>query len=154
MGDEAERSIHDALCVLSQTVQRDTKVCCGGGAAEMAMAKSVSELAATVAGKESYAIEAFALALRSIPTILADNAGYDSAELVSQLRALHTKGENYMGLNMTTGAVGNMKELNITESYKSKYSSLVSAHEAAEMILRVDDIVKCRPRQRTDPHMH
>lgn len=151
---EAERSIHDALCVLTQTVQRNSKVVCGGGASEMVMAKKVSELAASVPGKESFAIEAFARALRTIPIILADNAGYDSAELVSQLRALHTKGKSTMGLNMNDGVVGDMKELRVCESFKSKYQSLVSAHEAAEMILRVDDIVKCRPRQRTDPHMH
>merc|ERR1719245_2920688 len=102
---EAERSIHDALCVLTQTVQRNTKVVCGGGASEM----------------------------------------------VSQLRALHTKGKSDMGLNMNEGIVGDMKKLRVCESFKSKYQSLVSAHEAAEMILRVDDIVRAQPRQRVDP---
>merc|ERR1719204_2607893 len=101
--EEAERSIHDALCVLSQTVQRDTKIVRGGGASEMAMAKAVDELARNSSGKEAYAIEGFARALRAIPTILSDNAGFDSMEIVSQLRALHTKGKTTMGVNMKTG---------------------------------------------------
>merc|ERR1712150_203797 len=101
-------------------------------------------------GKESYAVEAFGRALRTIPTILAENAGFDSAELVSQLRSLHTDKQTDMGIDMSTGEVGDMKKLKVTESFKSKYSSLVSAHEAAEMILRVDDIVKSAPRQRQE----
>lgn len=146
--EEAERSIHDALCVLSQTVQRDTKIVRGGGASEMAMAKAVDELAQTLAGKEAFAVEAFARALRQIPIILADNAGFDSAEIVSQLRSLHTKGKDTMGIDMAKGIVSCMKDMKVTESFKSKLQSLTSAHEAAEMILRVDDIVKSAPRTR------
>merc|ERR1719336_2805140 len=146
--EEAERSIHDALCVLSQTAQRDTKIVCGGGASEMVMAKAVDELARNSSGKEAFESEGFSKALRAIPTILADNAGFDSMEIVSQLRALHTEGKSTMGVDMNQGCVGDMKTMNVVESFKSKYQSLTSAHEAAEMILRVDDIVTCQPRQR------
>merc|ERR1739848_678915 len=114
----------------------------------MVMAKAVDELARESKGKEAFAIEAFAKALRAIPTILSDNAGYDSMEIVSQLRGLHTDGKSTMGIDMAKGTVGDMKALNVVESYKSKYQSLTSAHEAAEMILRVDDIVQSQPRQR------
>ncbi|KAH8519281.1 hypothetical protein H0E87_000896 [Populus deltoides] len=88
--DEAERSLHDALCVLSQTVN-DSRVLLGGGWPEMVMAKDVDELARITPGKKSHAIEAFSKALIAIPTIIADNAGLDSAELVAQLRAEHHK---------------------------------------------------------------
>ena len=64
----------------------------------MLMANAVQELAANTPGKESLAIESFAIALRQLPISIADNAGYDSSELVSQLRALHSKGQNTMGL--------------------------------------------------------
>ena len=90
MLDEAERSLHDALCVLSQTVN-DSRVLLGGGWPEMVMAKEVDELARKTPGKKSLAIEAFSRALLAIPTIIADNAGLDSAELISQLRAEHHK---------------------------------------------------------------
>jgi len=145
--DEAERSLHDALCILAQT-KKNTRVVMGGGASEMLMANAIDNLVKETPGKEAVAIEAFGRALRQIPTIIADNAGYDSSELVSQLRAAHYKGEQDMGLDMEKGCIGNMKDLRIYESYKSKMQSMVSAHEAAEMILRVDEIIKCAPRQR------
>ncbi|XP_064627390.1 T-complex protein 1 subunit beta-like [Lineus longissimus] len=145
--DEAERSLHDALCVLQQTV-KETRTVFGGGCSEMLMANAVSALAAKTAGKEAVAMEAFARALRTLPTIIADNAGYDSADLVAQLRAVHTAGEKTMGLNMNDGTVDDMEKMGIRESFQVKRQVLLSAAEAAEMILRVDDIIKAAPRQR------
>jgi T-complex protein 1 subunit beta len=143
--DEAERSLHDALCVLSQTVQ-EPRTTLGGGCAEMLMAKAVDSVAMNTAGKKAVASEAFARALRQLPTILADNAGYDSSDLVAQLRASHASGHNTAGLDMYNGKVADMVDLGITESYKLKRQVLLSAAEAAEMILRVDDIIRCAPR--------
>lgn len=84
----------------------------------------------------------------ALPTAIADNAGYDSAQLVSELRAAHAQGKLTSGLDMENGKVGDMKALGITESYAVKRQVLMSASEAAEMILRVDDIIKCAPRRR------
>jgi T-complex protein 1 subunit beta len=148
--DEAERSLHDALCVLAQMI-KNTRTVLGGGASEMLMACAVDRLVAKTVGKEAHAVEAFARALRQMPTIIADNAGYDSAELVATLRAQHSDGKSTMGLDMDKGEVGDMKVLKITESLKSKQQVLISAHEAAEMILRVDEIIKCAPRERKGP---
>jgi T-complex protein 1 subunit beta len=145
--DEAERSLHDAICVLIAAV-KDHKTIYGGGNAEVRMSLAVDELAKKVEGKKSLAVEAFARALKQLPTIIADNAGYDSAEIVQNLRSTIANGETEAGLNMHTGKVGNMKELGITECLRVKEQALVSATEAAEMILRVDDIVKCAPRKR------
>merc|ERR1712018_337170 len=103
--DEAERSLHDALCVLQQTVE-ETRIVYGGGCAEICMANAVNKLALETPGKEAMAIESYAKALRQIPTIIADNAGYDSAELVSQLRAAHSAGNSTFGLDMTRGTIG------------------------------------------------
>jgi T-complex protein 1 subunit beta len=96
--EEAERSLHDALCVLTQTV-KETRIVYGGGCSEMLMANAVSNLAQVTAGKESIAMEAFARALRKLPTYIADNGGYDSSELISELRAAHAKGQSTMGLS-------------------------------------------------------
>ena len=95
--DEAERSLHDALCVLSQTV-KEPRTVLGGGCAEMIMAKAADDLAVKTAGKTANAVEAFSRALRMMPTILADNAGYDSGDLVARLRAKHYDGKNTFGL--------------------------------------------------------
>ncbi len=97
----------------------------------MLMAKAVDELATITSGKKAMAIEAFARALRMIPTIIADNAGYDSSELVAQLRAQHYSGNVTAGLDMKQGAIGDVEKLGIVESYKSKLQILLSASEAA-----------------------
>merc|ERR1711953_1063449 len=145
--DEAERSLHDALAVLFQTVT-ETRVVYGGGSMEMAMAKAVLAKMADVEGKESLAMEQFAKALQQIPAILADNGGFDSADLLGALRAAHTRGEHTKGLDFMKGGIADMAELGIMESYGSKSSQLCSAAEAAEMIIRVDDIIRNAPRQR------
>ena len=101
MVEEAERSLHDALSVLSQTV-KETRVTLGGGCAEMLMAVAVDEAARTVTGKKALAVESFARALRQIPIILSDNGGYDSGELVSRLRAAHYEGKKSAGLSKSS----------------------------------------------------
>jgi len=151
--DEAERSLHDALCVVSQTV-KETRTVLGAGCSEMLMAEAVDELAASTSGKEAMAIEAFARALRQIPNIIADNAGLESTELISQLKAAHHKGDKTAGLDIEHGSIGDASKLNITESFAVKSKILLSASEAAEMILRVDEIVRSAPRPReSDPRM-
>ncbi|XP_037435706.1 T-complex protein 1 subunit beta-like [Triticum dicoccoides] len=147
--DEAERSLHDALCVLSQTVN-DTRVIFGGGWPEMVMSKEVDELARRTPGKKSHAIDAFSRALQAIPTIIADNAGLDSAELISQLRAEHQKENSTVGIDVISGGLGDMQKRGICEAFKVKQAIVLSATEAAEMILRVDEIISCAPRRRED----
>jgi T-complex protein 1 subunit beta len=155
--DEAERSLHDALCVLVQTV-KNSRVIYGGGNTEMQMSIACDNLAKTIKGKQALAIEAYARALRQIPTILSDNGGYDSAELIQALRVDIVNGNKNAGigtklilknltfLDMNKGEVGDMKKLGVTECLRAKEQALMSASEAAEMILRVDDIIKCAPR--------
>lgn len=150
---EADRSIHDALCVLTSTV-KEPRTVFGGGCSEMIMAQAVMELAAKTPGKEAHAMESFANALRQLPSIIAENGGYDSAELVSELKALHATGKQTMGLDMYQGKVGDMCELGITESYQVKRQVLIQATEAAEMIIRVDDILKAAPRKREQDRSH
>lgn len=95
--------------MLSQTVN-DSRVLLGGGWPEMVMAKEVDELAKKTPGKKSLAIEAFSRALLAIPTIIADNAGLDSAELISQLRAEHHKEKCNAGIDVISGSVSTKSE--------------------------------------------
>ena len=159
--DEAERSLHDALCVLSQTI-RNPQTVLGGGCSEMLMAAAVDaaannpNLSSHDCGKFSLAMEAFARALRELPVILANNGGYDGCDLVAQLKRAYQNDNGIctLGLNMTNGTLGCMEALGITESLKLKRQVLISASEAAEMILRVDHIVRSAPRKRQDDHCH
>jgi len=145
--DEADRSLHDALAVVYQTVD-ETRVVQGGGAMEMAMSNAVLEETKLIEGKEALAMEHFAKALQQLPAIMADNGGYDSADLVGALRAAHAQGKHTYGIEFVNGSVADMAGLGIMESYRSKMSQLCAAAEAAEMIIRVDDIIKNAPRQR------
>jgi len=112
------------------------------------MANKVDEEAKRTKGKRALAVESFAHALRQLPTILADNAGYDSSELVAQLRAAHYEGQSDMGLDMFNNKIASMRSHGVFESYKLKRQVVLSASEAAEMILRVDDILRASPRKR------
>jgi len=144
---EAERSLHDALAVLSQ-MAAETRIVYGGGCSEALMAHAIDLEVPATEGKKQLAMEAFAKALRALPATIAENGGYDAAEIVSNLRAAHARGDKRAGIDMNRGTVGNMVELGICESFKLKEHVLMAAAEAAEMILRVDDIIKCAPRQR------
>lgn len=150
--DEAERSLHDALSVLSQTT-KETRTVLGGGCAEMIMSKAVDTAAQNVDGKKALAVEAFARALRQLPTILADNAGFDSSELVSKLRSSIYNGMSTSGLDLDNGCIADMRELGIIESYKLKRAVVSSASEASQVLLRVDNIIRAKPRTADRQHM-
>ncbi|OAO13541.1 T-complex protein 1, beta subunit [Blastocystis sp. ATCC 50177/Nand II] len=145
--EEAERSLHDALAVLQQTLRHPERTL-GGGCAEMVMAEAVEALVPEVRGKRALAVSAFARALRQMPTIIANNAGLDGVELVAELRAAHHAGKKSAGLDIEKNGVGDMEALGIYESLQLKRQVLLSASEAAEMIVRVDEVVQCAPRER------
>jgi len=154
--DEAERSMHDALCVLVKTVQ-NKRVLYGGGNSEMQMALAVEDLlnSKQVRGKQAIAVKAFADALKRIPHIIADNGGYDSSELVQNLHFEIGKNDfKEAGINMADGTIGNMQVMGIRECLRCKDQALISACEAAEMILRCDKIVTCAPRERKKMGLH
>lgn len=145
--DEAERSLHDVICVLISAVKNHLVVY-GGGNSEIRMSLAVEELAKGTKGKQALAIQSYAQALKQLPTIIADNAGYDSAELVQNLRSEIFNGSITHGMNMFKGVTADMKELGVTECLRVKEQALLSASEAAELILRVDEIIRCAPRRR------
>jgi len=116
----------------------------------MVMAKAVDSAAQKVGGKRRIAVDSFATALRQLPTILADNAGLDSSALVSELRSEVYRGMTSSGLDLLTpgGGIADMRELGVIESYKLKRAVVSSASEAAELLLRVDNIIRSAPRKR------
>lgn len=146
--DEAERSMHDALCVVSQ-MANETRTVLGAGCSEFLMAHAVEQAARSTPGKKALAMQAFANALRAIPATIADNCGLDSNDLVTRLTAEHFNGKDTMGLDVVSGDIGDIAVLRITESFKVKSSVLTYASEAAEMILRADTVLRAVPRQRT-----
>ena len=137
--DEIERAVEDAIGVVAATVE-DGKVVAGGGAAEISIAKGLKEYAETISGREQLAVSAFAEALEVVPKTLAENAGQDSIDALVDLRAAHEK-SLYMGLDVFKGEVTDMYRAGVIEPHRVKKQAIQSAAEAAEMILRIDDVI-------------
>jgi len=142
--DEAERSLHDALCVVRDAIE-DAKIVAGGGAAEEETAKQLREYAVRIGGREQLAIEAYADAMESVPLALAENAGLDPIDIMVALRAAHENPENrWSGVDVYSGEIRNMRTLNVIEPLRVKVQVVKSATEAASMILRIDDVVSSK----------
>lgn len=141
--DEAERSLHDALCVVRSLVKRKA-ILPGGSAPETEIAVKLNEYSNTVQGFKSYCIKAFAEALEVIPYTLAENAGLNPINMVTELRTKHINGETACGINVKKGAITNMFEENVIQPSLVTLSALKLATEVVRMILKIDDIVICR----------
>ena len=140
MTAEAERSIHDALSVVKDLLE-EPKIVAGGSAPEMEMSSVLKKYAQTLPGREQLAVQIFAEALEAIAVTLAENAGLDPVDIISQLRAEHEKGKTWAGINVFEGKVEDMIKLNVYEPLAVKKQIIKSANEAASMILKIDDVI-------------
>jgi thermosome len=138
--DEAERSLHDALSVVRDVV-REPKIVAGGGAPEVEVARRLRRYAEGISGRERLAVSAFAEALEVIPTTLAENAGMDPIDAISEMQSRHEKGEMWVGINSMDGKVSDMAELDVYEPMQVKAQALKSATEASTMLLKIDDVI-------------
>ncbi len=137
--DEADRAMHDALCVAKDIALND-KIVAGGGAVEVEVSRQLRQYAASVGGREQLAIEILADTLEIIPKTLAENAGLDPIDIIVEMRAKHESDPN-AGLNVYTGKISDTYNLGIVEPLVVKLQAIKSAVEAATMILRIDDVI-------------
>ncbi len=140
VADEVERSLVDAWSVVRVAIE-DGMMVTGGGSTAMEIAMQLRDYAASVGGREQIAIEAFASAMETIPSTLAENAGLDPIDILIQMRKQHKAGKVYDGLNPYTGKVEDMLKLNVIEPYRIGKQAINSATDAAVMILRIDDVI-------------
>jgi len=138
--DEAERSVHDALCVVRDVVQ-EPKLLGGGGAPELEISRELRDFAATLPGREQLAVQAYAEAVDTVAVTLGENAGLDPIDILSELRVHHEKGETWAGIDVFEGKVKDMKELEVYDPLAVKKQIIKSATEAATMILKIDDVI-------------
>ena len=138
--DEAERSVHDALMV-SKDVLEKPAIVAGGGAPEAYAAWKLREWASTLSGREQLAAEKFAEALEVIPLSLAENAGMDPIDTLTELRSKQSKGSKWTGVDARNAKVTDMSKLDVVEPLAVKEQIIKSATEAASMILRIDDVI-------------
>jgi len=138
--DEAERAIHDALCVVRDVIV-EPYVVAGGGAAEAEVARMIRTYAQKLSGKEQLAVQAFAEALEIIPLSLAENAGMDPIDSLMEVRAKHQAKSKWAGVDPINGKVADLAKLEVYEPLSVKVQALKSAGEAASMILKIDDVI-------------
>ena len=138
--DEVDRSIHDALMVVKDVIERPAIVA-GGGAPEALLAAFLKDWSESFDGRQQLAIKKFAEALEIIPLTIAENAGMDPIDTMVTLRAKQSEGKKWSGINAKDGKVGDMLSLNIVEPVVVKEQIIKSATEAASMILRIDDVI-------------
>jgi thermosome len=142
--DEAERSLHDGLCVVRNAIE-DGKIVAGGGAPEAELAKNLRAFAVKVGGREQLAVEAFADAVEEIPLTLAENAGLDPIDIMVALRAQHEKPNSQtFGIDVSTGKIVNMCEKMVIEPLRVKQQVIKTATEATNMILKIDDLISIK----------
>ena len=138
--DEVDRSIHDALMVVKDVIEKPSIVA-GGGSPEAYLSTELNEWAGSYDGREQLAMKQYAEALEAIPLTIAENAGMDPIDTIIALRANQSSGKQTMGINAKEGKIGNMFSLDIVEPLAVKEQIIKSATEAACMILRIDDVI-------------
>jgi len=138
--EEADRSLHDALCVLRCLVQKPMLVN-GGGAPEIEIAEALMKMAKTLGDVESYGVKAFARALEVIPYTLAENAGLDPVKTVTELRKAHQDGDKTAGINVKRGVISSMQDENVLQPALVTSNVIQLASETVCSILKIDDIV-------------
>uniref|UniRef100_A0A6A7G6F9 T-complex protein 1 subunit delta n=1 Tax=Hirondellea gigas TaxID=1518452 RepID=A0A6A7G6F9_9CRUS len=141
--EEAERSLHDALCVIRCLVKERFTIP-GGGAPEIEVAMQLSKYADSLGGLQSYCVKAFCEALEVIPYTLAENCGLHPIQIVTELRREHRLGNKYAGINVRKGKVTDMLEENVIQPVLVSTSAINLASECVRMLLKIDDIVATR----------
>ncbi|MHA2065805.1 MAG: thermosome subunit beta [Candidatus Thorarchaeota archaeon] len=150
--DEVERAMEDAIKGIASALEL-RKIVAGGGASEMESAKALRKYAESFSGREQLAVNAFAEAMEVIPRSLAENAGLDPIDKLATLRSHHEKGEKNSGLDVFSGRIQDMSRAGVIEPLKIKIQAIKSASEAAEMILRIDDMISAGGSDKAGPPM-
>jgi thermosome len=138
--DEADRSLHDALMVMKDVLEKPAIVA-GGGAPEAYIANELRQWSSSQEGRAQLAVQKFADALDAIPLNLAENAGMDPIDTMTELRAKQSKGQKWTGVDARNTQVADMYKQNVLEPMAIKQQIIKSATEVASMILRIDDVI-------------
>ncbi len=147
--DEAERSLHDAIMVVKDVLEKPSIVA-GGGAPEAELALRLRGYANKLSGRVQLAVLRFAEALETIPITLAESAGMDPIDAQVELRAKHAQGGKWYGIDVLSGKVADMLEV-VIEPAAVKEEIIKAAAEASCMILRVDDVLASTKSQPSTP---
>ena len=132
---EIERATLDVISLL----KHETDCVIGAGAIEIDIALDLRNFANEIGGKEQLAIEKFAESIESIPMIIAENAGLDAMEILTNLKTIH-KNNKDMGVDIIQG-ISDARERGIIEPVLVKIYAINSATNVATLILKLDRIL-------------
>jgi len=138
--DEIKRAVEDAVGDIIASL-KNGKVVAGAGAPEIELSRNLLKFSETLSGREQLAVKAFAEAMEIIPRTLAENAGLDPIDVLTELRAAHDKKQKWAGINVFTGKIVDAWKQGVIEPLKIKTQAVSSAAEVAVMILRIDDVI-------------
>lgn len=138
--DEIERSIHDALCVVRCLIKQNALIV-GGGALEIEASRILHKESFNYLGIEQFIYQEFAQALEIIPITLAENAGLNPIEVISDLKNKHENGHKNYGISVRRSGIANMFDENVLQPLLVNTSAVTFAAECVKSILRIDDIV-------------
>eukprot|EP01132_Coremiostelium_polycephalum_P001545 gene1545-1945_t len=139
--DEAERSLHDSIMIVRRA-RKHKSVVAGGGATEMEVSKHLRDHSLQVEGKKQLLMTAYAKALEVIPRQISDNAGFDSIDILNQLRQKHAQGEKWYGVDIVNEGICDTYQSAVWEPTLVKLNSITAATEATCLILSVDETVQ------------
>jgi chaperonin GroEL (HSP60 family) len=151
--DEIERAIKDGFGVVASSLKTKLVVP-GGGAIDIELARRLRHFGQSLSGREQLAVEEFASALEFIPTTLAENAGLDPIDILTELKSRHDAGDRNVGLNLFNNKIENVLEARIIEPFKIKSQAINSASEVANMILRIDDVIAANGKNKSGMRIH
>ena len=149
---EAKRAMTDAIGDVAAAL-KNGKVVAGGGSTEIELARGIRKFADSLSGREQLAVQAFANAIEIIPRTLAENAGIDPIDILTELKAAHDKKEKWAGIDVFKGKVVDSWKQGVIEPLKIKTQAVSSASEVAQMILRIDDVIAGGSREGGMPPM-
>jgi chaperonin GroEL (HSP60 family) len=142
--DEVKRAMTDAIGDVASALRKG-KVVGGAGSPEIEVARRLRKFANSLSGREQLAVLAFANALEIIPRTLAENAGLDPINVLTDLKAAHDQKKLWAGINVFTGKTVDAWNAGVIEPLQIKTQAISSASEVAEMILRIDDVIAGGP---------
>ena len=149
--NEVERSLNDVIGAISSAIE-EGKYVIGGGSIEIDVANGLRAYANNTGGREQLAIQAFADAIEIVPKTLAESAGMDPIDTLVQLRSKHNSSEGRVyGVDVYKNSIGDMEKLGVIEPLKVKEQAIISASEASEIILRIDDMISAKSKPSSSP---
>ncbi|TYG47740.1 hypothetical protein ES288_D11G364800v1 [Gossypium darwinii] len=147
--DDLERAVDDGVNTY-KAMCRDSRIVPGAAATEIELARRLKEFSFKETGLDQYAIVKFAESFELVPRTLAENAGLNPMDIISNLYEKHASGNAKVGIDLRGDdsedcGCKDVSTVNVWDLYVTKFFALKYAADAACTVLRVDQIIMVKP---------